>query len=51
MWACNQCILLVSRNDNMSTGITGFDDPSITPDGSVHCDTTGMNKFINQKWT
>ena len=49
MWACNQCILLVSRNDIMPTGITGFGfNSSITPDGSVHCDTTGMNKFINK---
>ena len=49
MWACNQCILLVSRDDNMPTGINGFGfNSSITPDGSVHCDTTGMNKFINK---
>ena len=24
MWACNQCILLVSRDDKVSTGINGF---------------------------
>ena len=49
MWACNQCILLVSRDDNMPTGINGFGfNSAITPDGSVHCDTTGMNKFINK---
>ncbi len=49
MWACNQCILLVSRDDKVSTGINGFGfNSSTAPDGSMHCDTTGMNKFVNK---
>ena len=49
MWACNQCIMLVSRDNNLPTGISGFgfNSPN-APDGSTHCNTTGMNKLVNK---
>lgn len=46
MWSCNGCVLLVTINDKIPTGLSGlgFNTPS-APDGSIHCDTTGLNLY------
>ena len=36
------------RDDNMPTGINGFGFNHYYIDGSVHCDTTGMNSLTHK---
>ena len=44
MWACNGCIILLSLNDDLPTGLSGFGlNMPNAPDGSRHCETTGLN--------
>jgi len=46
MWSCNGCVLLLTIDDNVSTGFSGIgvNTPN-APDGSKHCETTGLNIF------
>ena len=44
MWACNSCIILLSLKDDLPTGLSGFGlNMPNAPDGSKHCETTGLN--------
>ena len=44
MWACNGCIILLSLHNNIPTGLSGFGlNMPTAPDGSRHCETTGLN--------
>lgn len=44
MWALNSCVLLLSRHENTSTGLSGLGvNTDVAPDNSRHCETTGMN--------
>lgn len=46
MWSCNGCVLLLTINDSIETGLTGLGlNTSHAPDGSKHCDTTGLNLY------
>ena len=44
MWACNSCIILLSMKEDQPTGLSGFGlNMPQAPDGSKHCETTGLN--------
>lgn len=43
MWSANKCVLLLSRKEYIPTGISGIGCNTDAPDGSIYCETTGMN--------